>query len=151
MPVLKIGRDELERLVPHTGGMCLLDGVLAWDDASLTCISNSHRASNNPLRTHGRLVSVHALEYGAQAVAVHGGLLAHHRSAATGGGYLAALRQAVLHVAHLDDLESPLKVHAEQLLADERHLVYRFTVSAGDIQVAEARATVIGQRRKEGT
>lgn len=149
MPALTVGREELERLVPHADGMCLLDGVLAWDDVSLTCISNSHRAAYNPLRSHGRLAAVHALEYGAQAVAVHGGLLARHQGNNRPGGYLAALRKALLHVARLDDLEAPLTVHAEQLLAVDQNLVYRFTVVAGDVRVAEAQATIMGRACKE--
>ncbi len=149
MRKLLIGRDELERLVPHRGDMCLLDGVLSWDENALTCITETHRAADNPLRSGGRLAAVHALEYGAQAMAVHGGLLARKRGDAIGGGYLAALRNVSLHVAQLDDIASPLTVHAERLIAEGGNLIYQFTVRAGETAVAEARATVIGQTVKE--
>ncbi len=148
MRALLIGRDELQRLVPHQGTMCLLDGVLAWDEDSVTCISATHHAADNPLRSGGRLAAVHALEYGAQAMAVHGGLLARARGARS-GGYLAALRNAALHVSRLDDLAAPLTVHAERLMADGGNLMYQFTITAGESKVAEARATVIGQSEKE--
>lgn len=149
MRTLLIGRDELETLVPHSGDMCLLDGVVAWSETAVTCVSETHRAFDNPLRCDGRLAAVHALEYGAQAMAVHGGLLARRRGEPTGGGYLAALRNAVLHVPRLDNLDTALTVHAERLMADRGNLMYRFTIHAGERPVAEARATVVGQPVRE--
>lgn len=144
-----IGRDELESLVPHSGDMCLLHGVTAWDETSVTCISESHLAADNPLRARGRLAAVHALEYGAQAMAVHGGLLARQRGERSGGGYLAALRNARLHVSRLDDIAAPLTIRAERLMAAGANLMYQFTITAGGLAVAEARATVVGQTEKE--
>ncbi len=139
--------EQVKDLVPHSGGMCLLDKIVAWDATTVCCISESHRLLGNPLRSRGRLAAVHALEYGAQAMAVHGGLLAHRRGETNAGGYLAALRHAVLHVARLDDLEDPLMVRAEMLAAEGNNLIYQFTVHSGERPVAEARATVIGRRR----
>ena len=71
-----IDKSEIRRLIPHSGTMCLLDGVVRWDDDSIVCITNTHRDANNPLRRDGQLSAVHALEYGAQAAAIHGGLRA---------------------------------------------------------------------------
>ncbi|HYN38384.1 MAG TPA: hypothetical protein VES39_03940, partial [Rhodospirillales bacterium] len=59
-----IGRAELAMLIPHAGSMCLLDGVLAWDDLSITCIAHTHRVADNPLRQGGRLAGLNAVEYG---------------------------------------------------------------------------------------
>src|SRR4026208_1011791 len=77
-----VNKAEIRKLIPHSGLMCLLDEVTQWDDGSITCVTNTHRDSANPLRRDGRLSVVHAFEYGAQAAAVHGGLRA--RSAGTG-------------------------------------------------------------------
>ena len=63
-------------LIPHQGAMCLLDDVVAWDDQRIHARSDSHRRDDNPLRSDGRLRAVHLCEYGAQAMAVHGGLVA---------------------------------------------------------------------------
>ena len=69
-------RVEIERLIPHAGGMCLLERVLAFDDSGLHAQSEAHRDPAHPLRRDGRLSALHLCEYGAQAMAVHGGLLA---------------------------------------------------------------------------
>ncbi len=71
-----IDKSEIRKLIPHSGTMCLLDGVVRWDDESIVCITNTHRDANNPLRRDGQLSAAHALEYGAQAAAIHGGLRA---------------------------------------------------------------------------
>jgi predicted hotdog family 3-hydroxylacyl-ACP dehydratase len=137
------GKAEIRALIPHSGSMCLLDGVLAWDDQSIVCVSNTHRDPTNPLRRDGRLSAVHAFEYGAQAVAVHGGLRARAAGQAAPPGFLAALRDARLHVRRLDDIDSPLEIYARRLLGDTVNVVYECAVSAGDIPVAEARVTIM--------
>src|SRR5881398_1435622 len=71
-----IDKAEIRRLIPHAGTMCLLDSVLGWDDESIVCTTNTHRDEANPLRRDGRLSALHALEYAAQAAAIHGGLRA---------------------------------------------------------------------------
>ena len=71
-----LAHAELEALIPHAGGMCLLDTVESWDAETIHCRSLSHLRADNPLREKGRLAALHLAEYGAQAMAVHGGLLA---------------------------------------------------------------------------
>ena len=104
-----INKAEIRTLIPHSGLMCLLDEVTQWDDGSITCVTNTHRDSANPLRRDGRLSGVHAFEYGAQAAAVHGGLRARSVGATAPPGYLAALRDARLHVVFLDDISPRCK------------------------------------------
>src|SRR5213596_1762468 len=110
-----IDQAEIRTLIPHAGTMCLLDGVVDWDDESIVCTTNTHRDEANPLRRDGRLSALHALEYGAQAAAIHGGLRARAAGATAPPCYLAALRDAHLHVARLDDLASPLEVRDMQM------------------------------------
>ena len=43
----------IARLVPHQGGMCLLDRALDWDAAQITCETAAHAAPDNPLRRDG--------------------------------------------------------------------------------------------------
>ena len=99
-----VNKAEIRTLIPHSGLMCLLDEITQWDDESITCVTNTHRDSANPLRRDGRLSVVHAFEYGAQAAAVHGGLRARSVGATAPPGYLAALRDARLYVVCLDDI-----------------------------------------------
>ena len=123
--------------------MCLLECVIEWNDRSIVCTSNTHRDLLNPLRRDGQLAGVHALEYGAQAAAVHGGLRARAAGAPAAPGYVAALRDARLHVSRLDDIESPLEVRAIRLFGDQANTVYECRVSAGDRLLAEGRVTIM--------
>ena len=138
-----IDKSEIRRLIPHSGPMCLLDGVVRWDDESIVCITNTHRDANNPLRRNGQLSAVHALEYGAQAVAIHGGLRARAAGTTAPPCYLAALRDAHLHVARLDDLASPLEVRAQRLFGEAGNTIYKCAISVGGISVAEGRVTIM--------
>lgn len=138
-----LDKVEIRALIPHSGSMCLLDGVTDWDDRSIVCTSNSHRDPENPLRRNGQLSAVHAFEYAAQATAVHGGLRARAAGTTAPPGYLAALRDARLHVTRLDDIDSPLNASASLLFGDTANSVYECRVTAGDNPVAEARITII--------
>ena len=76
-----IGRSEILTLVPHQGAMCLWDEVIDWDARAIRLRAHNHRDPAHPLRSGERLRAVHLCEYGAQAMAVHGGL----RARAAGG------------------------------------------------------------------
>ena len=140
---IPINKAEIRTLIPHSGLMCLLDRVNEWDDRSIVCISNTHRDPANPLRRDGRLSAVHAFEYAAQAAAVHGGLRARSAGAIAPPGYLAALRDAHLHVMRLDDVASPLQIFASRLFGETANTVYECRVSAGDILLADGRITIM--------
>ena len=64
-------RETLQQFLPHRGPMLLLERVEGWNDAAILCTARSHNAADNPLRTNGRVSTVHAMEYGAQAAAIH--------------------------------------------------------------------------------
>ena len=123
--------------------MCLLDEVTQWDDRSISCVTNTHHDPANPLRRDGCLSALHAFEYGAQAAAVHGGLRARSVGAIAPPGYLAALRDAHLHAARLDDITSPLQIYANRLFGDGANTIYECRVSADNVLLANARITII--------
>ena len=68
--------DFLVRQAMQKGAMSLIDEIVAWDADAIDAIANSHRRADHPLRSDERLRSVHLCEYGAQAMAIHGGLIA---------------------------------------------------------------------------
>lgn len=129
--------------------MCLLECVSAWDTQQIRCEASSHRDSDNPLRAHGRLGAACGIEYAAQAMAVHGALLAE--SGADAGatsqgptmGYLVSVRGVTLHVNRLDELSDALSIHAERLSGDSSTVLYSFTVHAGPRLLLGGRAAVI--------
>lgn len=133
----------ISALIPHSGRMCLLDELLAWDGTHIHCRSRSHRALDHPLRSAGGLLACHAIEYAAQAMALHGGLLARAAGTVATPGFLASVRGVQLHRWRLDDLPGLLDVQAERLAGDERQLLYAFTLRHGGLPVAEGRAAVV--------
>lgn len=129
--------------IPHAGRMCLLDAMHGWTPTTIRCSARSHHDHDNPLRTAGGLLAPCAIEYAAQAMALHGALVAPAGAAPT-PGYLASVRQVRLAVPQLHDLPGDLQVEAERLAGDERQILYAFRVSdAAGGAVAEGRATVV--------
>jgi predicted hotdog family 3-hydroxylacyl-ACP dehydratase len=137
-----IGKLEIRARVPHAGTMCLLDGVLSWDERSIVCTTGSHRLRDNPLRRNGRLHAICGVEYAAQALALHGGL-ASDAQARPRVGYLASLREVVCRVAYLDAIEGDLLVEAERLVNEGSRVIYRFTLSGQGGELMSGRAAVV--------
>ena len=132
---------DIARRIPHQGRMCLLECVSAWDTQQIRCEAGSHRDSNNPLR------AACGIEYAAQAMAVHGALLAEASAdAARQGpamGYLVSVRGVTLHVDRLDELSDVLRIHAERLSGDSSTVIYNFTLHAGPRLLLAGRAAVV--------
>ncbi len=138
-----IGRAEILALVPHQGAMCLWDEVVAHDAGRIALRAGNHRDPAHPLRSGGLLRAVHLCEYGAQAMAVHGGLRGHESGAAVRPGMLVALRGVTLHVARIDDLPGALEGEAELLMEGEASQQYAFRISHGGVLLDEGRAAVV--------
>ena len=140
---------DIASRIPHQGSMCLLDSVTAWDNSRISCEASSHRAGNNPLRAYGRLGAACGIEYAAQAMAVHGALVAEAQTIVGASsptpkiGYLASIRGLTLHVERLDDLNSVLTIRAERLSGDENTLLYSFSLQAGPALLLSGRAVVV--------
>ncbi len=125
--------------------MCLLDTVEFWDIGRIVCRTAQHRSATNPLRRNGRLSSVNGVEFAAQAMAVHGRLLAPD-GVAPSVGLLVSLRDYVLHCLWIDDLHSLLEIEAKRTMGNENVSIYDFTLRADDSLLVEGRASVLLQR-----
>lgn len=139
--------DRLDRVwiaahIPHQGDMCLLDSVDTWDAQRIQCAASSHRDAKNPLRSHGRLGAACGIEYAAQAMAVHGALLAPQQ-ARPRMGFLASVRGVTLHVGRLDDIGANLSIEAERFSSDGNNVLYDFAVRTDGRVLLEGRAAVI--------
>lgn len=135
---LNVDRD-IRDLVPHAGAMCLLERIVSADDASVSCATTTHRSPMNPLRHGGRLAALHLAEYGAQAMAVHGGLTGN----AARAGVLVAVRDLKLHVERLDDVDGELLIEAKRLLANSGGFVYSFVARAAGRELGSGRVSVM--------
>jgi predicted hotdog family 3-hydroxylacyl-ACP dehydratase len=138
-----IDKPEIRRLIPHAGAMCLIDRVHAWDLWHIDCTSDSHRDADHPLRRNGRLAALHAFEYGAQAAAVHGGLLAAKAEGSMPRAWLGALHEGRLGVDRLDTIAASLEITAVLLLGQDGNAIYRCRLTADGAAVAEARVTIM--------
>ena len=126
--------------------MCLLDGVVRSDEHFIRCTSGNHRDARNPLRVGGQLPALCGIEYAAQAMAVHGGLMRQQEGKMRSrprSGYLASLRDVVCHRERMDDLEGSLFVEAVKVLGDEDQVIYEFRLWVGEVEILSGRAAVV--------
>ncbi|MBB2926966.1 hotdog family protein [Paraburkholderia silvatlantica] len=145
-PAAPLERAWIAARIPHSGAMCLLDGVQAWDETRIRCTATSHCDPHNPLRSRGRLAAVCGVEYAAQAMAVHGALLGAMEGAAAGrprAGFLASVRNVVAHVERLDTLAAPLAIEAERMSGSGNTILYGFTVRGEGRVLLTGRAAVM--------
>ena len=138
-----IDMERLRTLLPHAGAMCLLDSVADWSADSITCGASSHLSPHNPLRRNDRLAMICGAEYGLQAAALHGTLVA-------GGlrqpaGYLSGLALDPIEAERLDDPSfGRLRVGARLERADRRGLIYAFTLWAeSGTRILAGRGTIL--------
>ena len=159
-----LDRDGIAALIPHSGAMCLLARLVAWDAQRIVCAASNHRDAGHPLRTRSGLLAPCAIEYAAQAMALHGALIGQAAGApgAPGTpGYLASARGVRLHVLRLDDLpleglvaaaaadtsasraRDELRIEATRQAGDARQILYAFAVNHAGRPIADGRATVV--------
>jgi predicted hotdog family 3-hydroxylacyl-ACP dehydratase len=134
---------EIAARVPHSGTMCLLHALHESSDTHVLCSATSHHAADNPLRSASGLLSCNAIEYAAQAMALHGAMTAE-AGAPPRGGRLASVRGVTLRVPRLDEIDGPLFVHAERLAGDSGQAMYQFTLrDQQQNALVQGRATVL--------
>jgi predicted hotdog family 3-hydroxylacyl-ACP dehydratase len=133
---------RIDAIVPHAGKMCLLERIVSWDDNRVTLATTTHRDPANPLARDGRLRAIHLCEYGAQAMAVHGGLVAMARGERARPGLLVSLRDIVLACDFIEQLEGELLVEAMRVHGGAEAWQYDFRVSHAGRPLAHGRAMV---------
>lgn len=139
---MKIDRAWIQRHIPHHGTMCLLDDVTHWNDTEIECRAYSHVALDNPLRNaHGLPISA-GIEYAAQAMAVHGALLAPVEQLPQ-IGYLTSVRNVAWWTPRLDDAGTELSVQVTRISANEMSLLYDFSILCNDRLLLRGRAGVM--------
>jgi predicted hotdog family 3-hydroxylacyl-ACP dehydratase len=141
--------------VPHAGAMCLLDRVVSWDDNHIECTADGSATTAvgpHPLARSGRLPATAAIEYAAQAMALHGRLVQEsvlqESPTSTDGqaarrGFLAGLRSVRLHCRWIADASAALTVRVERFAGDEVQVLYDFDVRSAATPIAQGRAVVV--------
>lgn len=139
-----IDQEEIRRLIPHAGAMCLLERVEHWDESAITCTTVTHVRADHPLRRNGMLSAIHLVEYAAQACAIHGGLVARAAGETSAKpGMLTALRDCRIQVDRVDDIDERLTITARKLIASGSGSMYQFEVRAGERVLADGRVSVM--------
>ena len=154
-----LGRNGIAALIPHSGAMCLLDHLQSWDMQRIACRATNHRDVAHPLRSASGLLAPVAIEYAAQAMALHGALIGQAAGTPATPGYLASARGVQLHVLRLDNLplDTPpcanltgsasepdeLHIEATRQAGDAQQILYTFSVTHQGRPVAEGRAAVV--------
>jgi predicted hotdog family 3-hydroxylacyl-ACP dehydratase len=131
--------SQIQARIPHAGTMCLLDAVLRWDATTIICRAAAPTAVH-PLARAQSVPAVAAIEYAAQAAAVHGSLL--DGTDAPRDGMLAKLSGVELSATGLDEAGGPLTVRAELLGRADSGCMYAFEVSNRCRCVARGRLLV---------
>lgn len=139
---MSLDRAWIAARIPHHGSMCLLDTVENWNEAGIVCKASSHRLADNPLRAEGRLGIANGIEYAAQAMAIHGALLADGNEAPD-AGFLTSVRNVQWHRGRLDDVAGDLTICAERLSGNEVNILYSFSVHSADAILLSGRASVM--------
>ena len=141
--MMPFDRPAIAAMIPHSGSMCLLDGVVSWDAHSVLCLSHRYSDRDNPMRRgDGSLGMTTGIEIAAQAMAVHGHLVAGPSARPT-RGYLASVRDVVLHAGRLDATLGDLMIEAELLMGDMKSASYRFALTRNGADLLSGRAIVL--------
>jgi predicted hotdog family 3-hydroxylacyl-ACP dehydratase len=138
----RLGKEEIRRFLPHGPSMCLLESVESWDELTISCRTTTHRDSRNPLRFKGRLTASAGLEYAAQAMGAHVGLLTGSRQPEYRIGLVGGVRDVVFATDRLDTHDGWLMVNARRLVEGEQGYMYHFTVSHRTSTLVEGRASI---------
>ena len=134
-------RSAWAGMIPHAGAMALIARVLHWDAEHLDAEADAPGTAH-PLLRDGRLHALHACEYGAQAAAVHGALLARAGLAEHApAGLLAALRGVRLQPQWVS-LTQPLRIEVRRQSALPAAVQYRFLVWQGNAALAQGQALI---------
>lgn len=135
--------EDISRLIPHGGTMCLLDRVESWDANHIVCLATSHHRPDNPLRDDSGLRALCAIEYGAQAIAAHTALLGRSNGHRVAEGVLASLRDVTTTLSHLENLKGALTILATLQLTHQQGRIYDVTVTGNGRTVLTGRLSVM--------
>ncbi len=140
--VAMFDRDWIAAHIPHQGSMCLLDSVESWDETGIVCQTGSHLLPDHPLRTAGSLGILNGIEYAAQAMAVHGAMLAGDTDKPK-AGFLMSVRDIRWYCTRLDQESSRLMVRATRISGNQAGILYHFSLDAEDRILLTGRASVM--------
>lgn len=137
----RVGRDEIEMMLPHRRPMLMVGRVLAHDERSLAASANID--PDNPLLLDGRLPGHAGLELIAQASGLLLGLI--YEGEGSDGvvrpGAIVAVRGMQVNVPWLE-ANAPITIETEMMGGDEAAAMFDGRVTCADEVAMEATITV---------
>jgi predicted hotdog family 3-hydroxylacyl-ACP dehydratase len=118
-------RAQIEGRIPHAGAMFLLERVVRYDETLIVCEAAAPTGQHPLARAEG-VPAVAAVEYAAQAAALHGSLL--DGDSQPRHGMLGKLSEVALSGGWLDADSSALTIQAELLVRGASGCIYSFSV-----------------------
>lgn len=134
---------DIAGLLPHAGTARMIERVLHWDREHIVAATARHRAADNPLRKDGRLAAVHLAEFGAQTMAIHGGLLNRADGIAPKPALLVSVRDFTSSCDFVDQLPGELQITARVLMASAAGFQYSFEVRHAAELIASGRVAAM--------
>lgn len=130
-------------LLPHGESMCLLEDVEDADADRIVCRGRAPGDPDHPLARDGRLAPVHAVEYAAQAAAIHAALTSGRDKA--GPGMLTSVRELRWSDGATTLGTEPLRVECTAEIIDARLCRYGICVRAAGAEVTGRLTIAFGE------
>lgn len=108
---------SIETILPHSGSIIVLSRVVAHSEESTECEAD---VDSSCIFTdkEGQVPGYVALEYMAQTIGAHAGLIAHAQGEKIRVGFVLGSRRLTINVSHLP--QGTLRIRARKLWMDEK-------------------------------
>ncbi len=124
---------DIEEIMPHAGTMVLLDKVHSYDQQSMIVETT---VRNNGLFGDGETIPAWiGIEYMAQTVAAHGGMMCYLASRPINVGFLVGTRRYISNIADFK-VGTLLKISVERLIGDQGLCVFFCQITGEDIDIS---------------
>lgn len=137
-----LNADEIADFLPHGRGMSLIEKVIDWQEQNINCIGLSHKDPKNPMFANGNLQSITLIEYAAQSVAVHAGLL-NAKLGTQRPAYIGGLKKIEIAAQYLPDRKTELRISATAELLSAGGAIYKFSISSDAELILSGRLTLV--------
>ena len=143
----RLDHAGIEALIPHRGPMCLLDRMTSWDATRIECVASTTATARHPLRSASGLLASAAIEYAAQAMAVHGALCAAAAGDRAAPGFWPARATSASPAGASTTCRTPIATSSSSSPsarpADAARILYAFVLRHDGRELASGRVAVV--------
>ncbi len=140
--VTELSPSDIADFLPHGRGMSLIEKVTHCEEEGISCIGMSHLDPLNPMFHQGSFQSITLVEYAAQSIAIHAGLL-NRQLAASRPAFIGGFKNIEIPIAKLPNRKTKIDVKAVAEFLSPGGAIYSFTVLSDDEVVISGRLTLV--------